>query len=275
MEEKVKEIVSVFIKVAPGDIGPATRIDRSAVQSSILLHRMYARLAQEGIAPEDYSVIKVFGDLMAGGRNSGQTQEASGAAAVPATAATTGSVGGSAFFGASALDGVVSSVDLSTGSGIGSAGADGSLGIDIEETAALPRTTDFRKEEFYRMNFTPEEIAYCILQPDPYASFTGLFAVKEAIVKTGDRRRGEPFNKISIGHSAEGKPLYPGFAISISHTPGLAIAVAARSTVDPVRPALTLPAAPPAGKGGSSSRLAWLALFVAIIALIVALINHA
>jgi phosphopantetheine--protein transferase-like protein len=264
MEEKVKEIVSVFIKVAPGDIGPATRIDRSAVQSSILLHRMYARLAQEGIAPEDYSVIKVFGDLMAGGRNSGQTQEASGAAAVPATAATTGSVGGSAFFGASTPAGVSSDVEDA-----------GSLGIDIEETAALPRTTDFRKEEFYRMNFTPEEIAYCILQPDPYASFTGLFAVKEAIVKTGNRRRGEPFNKISIGHSAEGKPLYPGFAISISHTPGLAIAVAGRSTVDPVRPALTLPAAPPAGKGGSSSRLAWLALFVAIVALIVALINHA
>lgn len=243
MEEKLKEIVAGFIKLSPELIGPDTPIDRRAVQSSIVLHRMYARLAEEGFTSEDYGRIKVFGDLL------------------PAAA-------GRSFSG--------TSPDVTIGPlpvgipGHGAAGA--GIGIDIEEISAMPRVNDFRTEDFYKMNFTPEEIAYCILQQDPYASFTGLFAAKEAIVKAGERRRGEPFNKIPIGHSPEGKPLYPGFTISISHTPGLAVAVAARPASDPVQPAAP---PPPHGKAGSSSRLAWLALLVGIIALLAALIHRA
>ena len=244
MQEKLKEIVSVFIKIAPAEIGPATPIDRSAVGNSILLHRMYARLAQEGIVPEDYSVIKVFGDL----------QPTGPLAATPGTA----------------TDGHGSAASGYPASGNTPAGT---VGIDIEETAAMPRTTDFRKEEFYTLNFTPQEIAYCILQPDPYASFAGLFAVKEAIVKAGGRRPGEAFHSIHILHTAQGKPEYADFAISISHTQGLAVAVAAKA-IAAAQPTITLPAVPAPDQKGSSW-VAWLALLLGVIALLVALIHRA
>ncbi|HXB95255.1 MAG TPA: 4'-phosphopantetheinyl transferase superfamily protein [Puia sp.] len=246
MQEKLKEIVSVFIKVPPAEIGPATPIDRSAVQSSILLHRMFARLAEEGIAPEDYSMIKVFGDL------SPAAPVASGTpvAAAPFTMRTSGN----------------------------GADAEG-LGIDIEETAAMPRTTDFRKEGFYTLNFSAEEIAYCILQADPYVSFTGLFAAKEAIVKAGGRRRGEPFHTIRITHSPEGRPLYPGFAISISHTPGLAVAAATHRPMDQrytASHAVSTERPDPAmGGRGMSGWVAWIGILLGIIALLVALTHHA
>lgn len=249
MEEKLREIVSLFIGVAPGDIRPETSIDRSAVKNSILLHRMYARLAQEGVVPEDYSTIKVFGHLSA----------LVNSATPGATAAMAGT--------ASARQMTVSPAPMASYSG-----DHGSVGIDIEETSALPRTADFRKEDFYTLNFSPEEIAYCILQPDPYASFTGLFAVKEAIVKAGGRRRGEPFNSIHILHSADGKPLYPDFSISISHTSGLAVAVAARSPdagSHSQMPRIQTPV-----PATSSSALAWLALLLGLTALLLSLIHH-
>jgi phosphopantetheine--protein transferase-like protein len=258
MQEKLKEIVSVFIKVPPGEIGPATPIDRFAVGNSILLHRMYARLAQEGIAPEDYSVIKVFGDLRPGG--------------FPASAATTPAATSGHESAASpvAIYPPAATTQMAYGP---AADRTGTVGIDIEETAAMPRATDFRKEEFYILNFSPWEIAYCILQPDPYASFAGLFAVKEAIVKAGGRRPGEPFHSIQITHTAQGKPEYADFAISISHTQGLAVAVAVRPGDEPVRPAITGPAA--VAPQQNSSWVAWTALLLGVIALLVALIHRA
>ena len=255
MEEKLREIVSLFIRVAPGDIRPDTPIDRTAVKNSILLHRMYARLAQEGVVPQDYSTIKVFGHLSALARGNGQPDIPSQNSAIAAATSVTSPGDHASFTAPASL----------TGDHV-------SVGIDIEETSALPRTADFRKESFYTLNFSPEEMAYCILQPDPYASFTGLFAVKEAIVKAGGRRRGEPFNTIHILHSGEGKPLYPDFAISISHTSGLAVAVATRSSdTGPHSPIPHIAAPAPAN---STSAVAWLALLLGLIALLFSLIHH-
>ena len=235
MEEKIKEIISVFIKVPTTQIGPATVIGRSALQSSILLHRMYARLAEEGVVVENYGEVKVFADLFNG------------------TAADT-----------------VSAAAASTWPDPFPPG----IGIDIEEIAALPRTTDFRKEGFYTMNFTATEIAYCILQADPYSSFAGLFAVKEAIIKADGRYKNRIFNSIEIGHSPEGKPLFPGIDISISHAGGMAVAVAAPSGVEPVMAASVQPAPSSVKQGGSvASWVAWIALLLSVMALSIALMR--
>lgn len=235
MEEKIKEIVSAFTKVPVGDIGPATLVDRQAVKSSILLHRMYARLAEEGVVVENYTEIKTFSDLV-GARN------------------------GMAVNGQAAI--------LPVASSIGTPGthSSGGIGIDIEDVSALPRTHDFRKDEFYTMNFTASEIAYCVLQPDPYASFAGLFCVKEAIVKADGRHRPRSFNTIGITHDPEGRPSYPGFHLSISHTGGVAAAVAVpskteQSQVVPLQP-------PPSGQGKSTAWVSWLALLLSILAII-------
>ena len=70
------------------------------------------------------------------------------------------------------------------------------------------------------------------MQPAPYASFAGLFAAKEAIVKANNANRNKPFNTITISHDAQGKPRFPGFHISLSHTENTAVAVALQIITD-------------------------------------------
>jgi len=239
MEEKVKEIVATFIRVPADAIGPATPIDRRAVKSSIMLHRMYAKMADEGFAVADYASIKVFGDLF-----TASTSPVPQAQAATPAAEYTGEAEPIA------------------------------MGIDIESIDTMPKAADFRREEFYKMNFTPREIAYCILQPDPYSSFAGLFAAKEALVKADGSMRQMPFNQIAIGHSEEGKPLYPGYTLSIAHANGTAVAVAARGGGNVfAAPALTVPAAGEGNRGGGSSWVAWLALLLAAATLAIILLR--
>jgi len=238
MEEKIKEIVSAFTKIPVGDIGPATPVDRQTVKSSILLHRMYARLAEEGLVVENYLAVKTFSDLLGQKAVNGN-----GAAGANVPAATITAVTGA---------------------------SSGNIGIDIEELSSLPRAHDFRKDEFYTMNFTPSEIAYCVLQPDPYASFAGLFSVKEAIIKADGRHRSRSFNSIEITHGPEGEPLYPGFHLSISHAGGVAVAVAI-----PVRSEQTgsQPLLLPVSQGKGAVGISLLALALAILAIILGFIR--
>lgn len=238
MEEKIKEIVSAFTKIPASDIGPSTPVDRQAVKSSILLHRMYARLAEEGLVVENYTAIKTFSDLLGG--------QVSAVTPAPASVSDTGNAAGNTSGNTSAAN----------------------IGIDVEDITALPRTDDFRKDTFYTENFTPAEIAYCILQPDPYASFAGLFSVKEAIVKADGRLRTRAFNTIGITHGVEGQPLFQGFQLSISHAGGVAIAVAVSAMPSQVPAAAPIAAPVIVKKGRGTVWLSLLALLISILALI-------
>jgi phosphopantetheine--protein transferase-like protein len=245
MEEKIKEIVSVFIKVPHEQIGPSTIVDRSVMSSSILLHRMYAKLADAGVTVENYTEIRNFSDLLrwsAGG---------SASTAGPAELKE----------GPSAWMDVPAPRGDHSGAGVG---------IDIEAIASMPETNDFRKTGFYTMNFTLAEISYCILQPDPYASFAGLFAAKEAIVKADGDYRSRTFNDIEIGHSVTGRPTHPGFNLSISHAAGLAVGVAVRVENGALgRHGLSLPLQlAAAGNHRSGPSALWLALIALAISLI-------
>lgn len=239
MEEKIKQIIAGFIKVPGEHITADTKIDRSAVGNSIVLHRMYAKLAEEGLQVQNYTEIKTVGALL---------QQAS---------ASNGMV--MASLPAPAMNGFEKN-------------GNGAVGIDMEIITALPRSNDFREEEFYKMNFSPSEIAYCILQPDPYASFAGLFAAKEAIIKADNAYRNTPFSAIEISHEADGKPVFGDYLLSISHTNDLAIAVAVRSMHHAAQEPrnVNIQSSQNAGRPGS----AWLWLFcilVSVAALIIAL----
>lgn len=237
MEEKIKEIVATFIKVPAEQIGPATPIDRRAVKSSIMLHRMYAKLAEAGLVISDYTSVRIFGDLSGGSAAGGPVPDS-----IPAQQPATGEAGDEPL----------------------------SMGIDIESVGSLPKVADFRRDEFYKQNFTPQEMAWCILQPEPVESFAGLFAAKEALVKADNSLREKPFNQIAIGRSPQGKPLYPGFTLSIAHANGTAVAVAARAAANgTATPALTLPSVTAAPKTGST--IVWLALLLAAAAFILSL----
>jgi phosphopantetheinyl transferase (holo-ACP synthase) len=135
------------------------------------------------------------------------------------------------------------------GSPPASAGLQGSkgLGLEIENIAALPDAEDYALHEFYRANFTPSEIAYCIKRPAAKAAFQGLLAAKRAIIKSGaasDSPDGP--RSVEIGFDGEGRPTYPGCLLSISDTGTIAAAVCFW------RGALT-PTAPPAG-GAEAAR---------------------
>jgi len=195
MEEKIKNIISLYTKIPANAIGQLTIIDRSAVVSSILLHRMYANLAAEGVVVENYFSIKNYGELL--GALNGKSETNLLQHAEP--------------------------INISV-SGLPASG--NSIGIDVEEISMMPVVTDFREDEFYKMNFSPAEIAYCILHSNPYASFAGLFAAKEAIVKADNQYKNKPFHTITVDHLPGGKPVHTAFEISISHTALLAIAVA-------------------------------------------------
>ena len=112
--------------------------------------------------------------------------------------------------------------------GIAAPGLHGSkgLGLEIENIAALPDAEDYALHEFYRANFTPSEIAYCIRQPTVKAAFQGLHAAKRAIAKSGaasDSPDGP--RSVEIGFEDDGRPTYPGCLLSISDTGTIAAAV--------------------------------------------------
>ena len=203
MEEKIKEIVAVFTRIPADQINAATLVDRTAVNSSIMLHRMYAKLSESGIIVDNYQEVKTFGNLL---------QRING--------------------GNISINPEMGFIPLSNNgqhSAIGNGEAiPMNIGIDVEEISAMPRVNDLREEDFYKMNFSPSEIAYCILRPDPYASLAGLFAAKEAIVKADNQYRSKPFNSIVIDHLPGGSPVHDKFNLSISHTNTTAVAVAVR-----------------------------------------------
>jgi phosphopantetheinyl transferase (holo-ACP synthase) len=100
------------------------------------------------------------------------------------------------------------------------------LGLEIENIAALPDAEDYALHEFYRANFTPSEIAYCIKQPAVKTAFQGLLAAKRAIIKSGvasDTPDGP--RSVEIGFDGDGRPTYPGCLLSISDTGSIAAAV--------------------------------------------------
>ena len=245
MEDKVKNIISTFIKVPAEQISSDTVIDRTAVSSSITLHRMYAKLAEEGIVVEDYWNIKNVATLLNRMNGNGHTVAAN-------------------------QEGESNNFVLSPANHV----AGVTVGIDIEEVDSMPRANDFRESAFYKMNFSSNEIAYCILQPNPYASFAGLFAAKEAIVKANNANRNKPFNTIIINHNTEGKPEYPGFNVSVSHTNTVAVAVALPEVVDVlIRKTGDQIVSQPTSRFGAGLLLFTISFLISLIALIISLIK--
>jgi phosphopantetheine--protein transferase-like protein len=122
------------------------------------------------------------------------------------------------------------------------ASAAGLIGIDIEDVASLPEAEDYREHPFYRDNFTPAEIAYCLRQGDPRASLCGVWAAKEAILKTGLASAALlRLIDIEILRDEWGRPGFANCAISISHTGQAAVAVCMTGLPPGVAPALVSP----------------------------------
>ena len=193
---EIKQIIAKFIKKDISEINENTLIDRSVIQGSILIHRMYAELTDNGYKIENYNDIKTFGQLIKRlNSDKNSTNEI--------------------------IRETHTDTDLADTRFL--------VGIDIEKVSNFKEVTDYREDNFYTQNFTQQEIAHCILQANPLQSFAGLFAAKEAIVKADNQLKNKNFNSIEIKHDLQGRPLYRNFQISISHTDEHAIAIAIKN----------------------------------------------
>jgi phosphopantetheine--protein transferase-like protein len=190
---EIKNIVAAFLKVAPDTITETTVIDKTAIQGSILIHRMYAELEKNGLSVPNYANIKTFSELLPDGKIA--TSQINTETLTHKTASSTES----------------------------------SIGIDIERISNFPETVDFRTHPFYTQNFTANEIANCILKQNPIESFAGKFAAKEAIIKADNVFKNSPFNQLEISNNSEGKPFFSNFELSVSHAGEYVIAVALKT----------------------------------------------
>jgi len=193
--EDLKKIIAVFIKKDAENISESTLINGKTIPGSIMLHRMYAAIENAGYNVEDYSSINTYGDLIF------------------------------LLNGETIIDKIINTKENTINYKIKD-DVNSIIGIDIESIDNLPLTNDFREHEFYVNNFSAQEISYCLFRSNPYETFAGLFSAKEALCKVNNSLIGQPFSKINIQHTDEGKPSFQNYSISISHTKKYSVAIA-------------------------------------------------
>jgi holo-[acyl-carrier protein] synthase len=114
------------------------------------------------------------------------------------------------------------------------------IGCDLISLKRFKEAHERQGRAFLERLFVQDEIAYCEKHKDPYPSFAGHFAAKEALSKALGTGIGKhlSWHDMEIRHDAQGKPLViwkdtiqDSFPIdktylSISHSDDLAIAYA-------------------------------------------------
>jgi phosphopantetheine--protein transferase-like protein len=103
------------------------------------------------------------------------------------------------------------------------------VGIDIQSVAELVKPeaiNDLKNDAELRAMFTLRELSYAADKGNSAETLAGLFAAKEAIRKADPDMLPQALSSIEILPDAQGAPRFPGFAISISHSAGFAVAIA-------------------------------------------------
>lgn len=106
------------------------------------------------------------------------------------------------------------------------------IGIDVVE---IKRFAGLKKDDYglWEKSFTEKEWDYCFNKANPSQSLSGIFASKEAVIKSLGGALVGRFNSVEVDHNKDGKPFVilhgksdPAVDISISHDGGVAVAVA-------------------------------------------------
>ena len=63
-----------------------------------------------------------------------------------------------------------------------------SIGIDITNIQKFKKKPFKTNESFYKLIFSKAEIRYCLKYKNPHERFAGKFALKEALIKSIDRK---------------------------------------------------------------------------------------
>jgi phosphopantetheine--protein transferase-like protein len=160
-------------------------------------------------------------------------------------------------------------------------------GIDIELIENLPQAADPWEDPFYRAHFTPEEIAYCLLQAEPALHFAARWCAKEALKKCDLAFLDAAPSTIEVAHDEAGAPYLVHrdggaarrlpHAVSLSHTATMAAAIVVRLAVarasELPTPASTASDHPPTAAPAKASRgtgmVVWALMTLASLALAV------
>ena len=62
------------------------------------------------------------------------------------------------------------------------------VGIDLIQIDRFKKIPYSKNESFYKKNFSNEEIKYCLKFSEPYKHFAGKFAIKEATIKSIEKK---------------------------------------------------------------------------------------
>jgi phosphopantetheine--protein transferase-like protein len=165
-----------------------------------------------------------------------------------------------------------------------------SCGIDIQNVDDLPGAEDYREDDFYKLAFSPTEIAYCLLQENHRMHFAARWCAKEALKKCDAAYLDVEMSAIEMVNPGSGAPYLAGrlngkavrlpFAVSVSHTSSAVVAIvikAAPQLVSPVSEGHVTEAETPRGDsppeqasqaGSGLSLLVFSALVLAVWALI-------
>jgi len=104
------------------------------------------------------------------------------------------------------------------------------IGIDLVEIKRFKQLSFSENQSFYKKNFSDDEIDYCMKFNEPYKHFAGKFALKEALIKSIDKKIS--LSEIETSHF-DSKPIVKilednenyRFLASVSHENEFAIAV--------------------------------------------------
>ena len=104
------------------------------------------------------------------------------------------------------------------------------IGIDLVEIKRFKQLSFSENQSFYKKNFSDDEIDYCMKFNEPYRHFAGKFALKEALIKSIDKKIS--LSEIETSHF-DSKPIVKilednenyRFLASVSHENEFAIAV--------------------------------------------------
>ena len=104
------------------------------------------------------------------------------------------------------------------------------IGIDISSIEKFKNKPFKENENFYKKIFLEQEIAYCLKFKNYYEKFAGKFAIKEALIKSINKKIS--FLQIETSH-LDSKPIIKiinstqnfRFLVSLSHENEIAVAI--------------------------------------------------
>ncbi len=271
--EALRATVAEFFGTQPEQIGPDFPIAGPRIQGSMSKALLDAAIRRRtGVKATVVHTAKTYAEIEAAVL--GLPQPAPGSRTAAATAV------GSASGAAAACVPAASP---------GAAGI--ACGVDVETVESLPRADDHWSHEFYKANFTRAEIAYCLMQDAPATHFCGRWCAKEALKKCDAAFLKEemshlevvshPSGAVSLRHHGAGGAVDLPHALSLSHTPLVAVAVVVRGGGLPgaqlpeatagAPPTPALPhESPDRPRGPGGRQLVMLAVLAAVGALVVA-----